>query len=162
MRPNLLLRKLSDRKLGLSSKKRNGSDHSKNGEKKATKTGLNSKQRNGSDHSKNSENKSTAGVNNSFAQFSPTGQVSYRENNVSLNDLVDDLKSYRDSISSFDALNVSNRSSDSASIPEKKSLGKYIKKQLGKKGNKDASESDNYASLCDDNTFVAGDVSTTP
>lgn len=174
MRQNALLRKMSEKRLGLlSPKKRNGSDHSKNGEKKTTKTGL-TKKRNGSNHSKSDETKSTAEMsdsvsklNNSFAQFCPTGQVAYQENQVCLNDLVDDLKSYQDSISSFNLLaNDDGSIVNDETIPEKKGLRKYIKQQLGKKGkDKDkqsiASESMNekYASLSDDNKFHAGDQS---
>ena len=167
MRQKVLLRKLSEKKMGLSPKKRNESDHRKNGEKKSTKLGLSPKKKNGSDHSKNDERKSKAEMNdsrlnNGFAQFCPTGQVAYRENQVCLNDLVGDLNSYKDSIRSFNKLN----DADDETVPEKKGLRKYLKQQLTKKGmDKDkqciASESMNekYASLSEDNKFHAGDVS---
>jgi len=71
------------------------------------------------------EDKSTAQTNlNSFAQFSPTGQVAYHEQTVRLHDLVDNLRSSRD---------VSNKDAGDEFSPEKKGLRKYLTRPLTKK-----------------------------
>ena len=147
MQRRMLKKTMSENKLGLSPKKRNGSDHS-NGEKKASKTGSSSKKKSSSQHSKSIEN-------NGFAQFCPTGQVAFQENKVAMNELVDDLNSYRNSIRRFDELNVSANSGpiglNDETIAEKKGLRNYLKRQLTKKG-LDGSDSSNdkYSSLRDD------------
>ena len=71
------------------------------------------------------EDKSTAQTNlNSFAQFSPTGQVAYHEQTVRLHDLVDNLRSNRD---------VSDKNAGDEFSPEKKGLRKYLTRPLTKK-----------------------------
>lgn len=152
MRQKMLRKSMSERNFGLSPKKRNGSDHS-NGEKKVTRTGSSSKKKNGSQHSKSNENKA-------FAQFCPTGQVAFRADNVALNDLVDDLNSYRNSINAFDALNVTNGQYEpnEENIAEKKGLRKFL--NLAKKGlDGSDSSSDKYSSLCDDIEFASSNLS---
>jgi len=134
--PHKALGKISEKKIDLGEKKNNLSEHS------------------GGD-----KDKFTSKMNNSFAQFEPTGQVAYREQTVRLHDLVDDLRSNRDSIGS-------NIEAIDQTTPEKKGLRKYLTRPLTKKKgiSRDkqsiASEptNDNYKSLSDENQFHLNDL----
>ena len=125
------------------------------------------------DNNSDTDEKSIHGMNdskllNSFAQFEPTGQVAYREQTVRLHDLVDDLRSNRDSSREPRREDINlNIEADDETIPQKKGLRKYLTRQLTKKivSSRDkqsiATEStnENYRSFSDDNEFVVKDLS---
>jgi len=99
---------------------------------------------------------------NSFAQFEPTGQVAYREQTVRLHDLVDDIRSNKDSNREVKREDISsNADANDDTISQKKGLRKYLPRQLTKKiisRDKQSvaaeSSNENYRSFCDEDKFV--------
>ena len=97
------------------------------------------------------EDKSTAQTNlNSFAQFSPTGQVAYHEQTVRLHDLVDNLRSNRD---------VSDKNAGDEFSPEKKGLRKYLTRPLTKKKFSSKDKQTIVSEPANENYTILSDVS---
>lgn len=92
---------------------------------------------------------------NSFAQFSPNGQVAYLEQSVRLFDLVNNPRSNSDSIvSNTDSIATKSDHSDD-SVPGKKGIRKYLGRRKDKPPVPSDSTNETYSSLTDDNTSIA-------